>query len=116
MAIATAMVAPTYMAPPPVYSMVNTLPQAMLLRTGTTADDATIWANSYYKPAPTSTPSGTTRLTWIALPTTAAPRNSVGTTSADRYATGFTSGKSELLPIPQPARDANFNLTQNPGY
>ena len=84
--------------------------------TGSTADDATIWANSFYTPAPTGTPAGTTRLTWIALPTTAAPRNSVGTTSADRFATGFVTGKGELLPIPQPARDANINLKQNPGY
>jgi len=38
------------------------------------------------------------------------------TSSVGRYATGFTTGKGELLPIPQPARDANFNLTQNPGY
>jgi hypothetical protein len=116
MATASAMISPTYMAPPPPYTLTNTLPVAMLLKTGNTADDATIWANSFYVPAPASTPTGTTRLTWIALPTTAAPRNSVGTTAADRYATGFVTGKGELLPIPQPARDANINLKQNPGY
>ena len=116
LAVASAMVAPTYMAPPPPYALTNTLPVAMLLKTGSTADDASIWANSFYTPAPSGTPAGTTRLTWIALPTTAAPRNSVGTTSADRYATGFITGKGELMPIPQPARDANVNLKQNPGY
>ena len=116
LAVATAMIAPTYMAPPPSYSLTNTLPVAMLLKTGSTADDASIWANSFYSPAPSGTPTGTTRLTWIALPTTAAPRNSVGTTSADRYATGFITGKGELMPLPQPARDANVNLKQNPGY
>jgi hypothetical protein len=115
-AVATPMEATTYMAPPPAYTLVNTLPDTMLLKTGSTADDATIFANSFYKPRPTVTPTGTTKLAWIALPTTAAPRNSIGTVAADRFATGFATGKGELLPIPQPARDANANLTQNPGY
>jgi hypothetical protein len=117
LAVATAMVAPSYMASPPDYVLVGNLPQSMYLRAGLTTDNiASLYANSFYKPAPTSTPAGTTKLTWIALPTTSAPRNAIGTTAADRYATNFVTGKSELLPIPQPARDANFNLTQNPGY
>ena len=73
LAVAAAMTAPTYMAPPPAYSLTNVLPVAMLLKTGSTADDATLYANSFYFPAPAGTPTGTTRLTWIALPTTAAP-------------------------------------------
>jgi hypothetical protein len=116
MAIATAMIAPTYMAPPPSYALTNALPVAMLFKSNSTADDATLFANSFYFPAPSGTPAGTTRLTWIALPTSTAPRNSIGTTAADRYATGYVTGKGELLPIPQPARDANINLGQNPGY
>src|SRR5436853_7906435 len=104
------------MAPPPAYTLTNALPESMYLKTGSTADDATLFANSFYKPAPTATPTGTTKLTWIALPTTAAPRNSIGTVAADRFATGFVTGKSELLPISQTVRDANANLTQNPGY
>jgi hypothetical protein len=116
MAIATAMIAPTYMAPPPSYTLTSALPVAMLLKSNLTVYDATLFANSFYFPAPAGTPTGTTRLTWIALPTTAAPRNSIGTTAADRFATGYVAGKGELLPIPQPARDANAKLTQNPGY
>ena len=116
MAIATAMIAPTYMAPPPSYTLTSALPVAMLLKSNLTVDDATLFANSFYFPAPAGTPAGTTRLTWIALPTTAAPRNSIGTTAADRFATGYVAGKGELLPIPQPSRDANANLKQNPGY
>ncbi len=43
--------------------------------------------------------------------------NAAGTNSpVGRFATSFTTGKGELLPIPQPARDANFNLSQNTGY
>jgi hypothetical protein len=58
---------------------------------------------------------------WITATTTVTWLNSniatAGTTSpVGRYATGFVTGKGELLPIPQPARDANVNLTQNPGY
>ena len=116
MAIATAMIQSTYMAGYPSYSLSNTLPSSMYLITGSTADNYTIWSNSYYKPAPAATPAGTTKLTWIALPTGAAPRNSVGTTAADRFATGFVTGKGELLPFPNAARTANTNLKQNPNY
>lgn len=99
----------SYMAGPPAYATdIANLPIYMYLKNGTQADDATIWNNSYYQPAPTTTPTGTTRINWI--------NASINTTSNVRLAAGFTAGKSELLPIPQPARDANRNLTQNPGY
>jgi hypothetical protein len=98
----------SYMLPPPDYTITSSLPNAMYFIKTATADDYRIWANSYYKPAPTSTPANTTKVNWV--------QSAINTTSVSRYATGFTPGKSELLPIPQPARDANFNLTQNPGY
>lgn len=115
MATLTSMVNPTYMAGYPSYCLTNTLPIRMLLNTGTTSDDANIgglYRNSLYRTAPTGTISGTTAVNWL---TNAI--NAAGTTSpAGRFATGFVSGKGELLPIPQPARDANPNLSQNPGY
>ncbi len=90
----------------------NTFPIAMYYRTSSTSDDNTIsgglWVNSFYKTAPTATPSGTTKIVWLSA--------AINTTALSRFATGFTSGKSELLPIPQPTRDANPNFTQNPGY
>ncbi len=90
----------------------NSLPISMYYRTTSASDDNSfgggLWVNSFYKTAPTATPSGTTRVTWLSA--------AINTTALSRYATGFTTGKSELLPLPQPARDANFNLTQNPGY
>jgi hypothetical protein len=111
----TALVDPSYMAGYPSYCKTLTLPIAMYYITNTISDDNNInglWKNSLYKTAPTSTPAGTTKVTWLSTAITAA-----GTTSPlGRYATGFVSGKSELLPLPQPARDANFNLSQNPGY
>jgi hypothetical protein len=91
----------------------NTLPTSMYYRTGSTSDDnrfgsTGLWANSFYNAAPTATPSGTTKIVWLSA--------AINTTALSRFATGFVTGKSELLPIPQPARDANRNLTQNPGY
>jgi hypothetical protein len=96
----------SYMARPPAYPGV--LPLSVYLRTGTTADDQTMFATSFYVPAPTTTPAGTTKLTWIST--------QVSTTALARFATGFTPGRSELFPIPQSARNSNFNLSQNPNY
>lgn len=90
----------------------NNLPLFMYFIPTATTDNnnygAGLWVNSFYKAAPTTTPTGTTRVNWLGA--------AINTTALARYATGFTTGKSELLPLPQPARDANVNLTQNPGY
>jgi hypothetical protein len=94
----------------------NTLPAKMYFKNNSSADDATLWANSFYRPAPTSTPAGTTSVNWVVAPTSSTPVNAIGTTALARYALGFQSGRSELLPIPQASRDANPALTQNPGY
>ena len=92
------------------------LPQFMYYRTNNTADDKAAWYNSFYVAPPTAwattPPSGTTKITWMS-----SAIGTAGTTSPlGRFATGFTTGKSELLPIPQPVLDANFNMKQNPGY
>jgi starch-binding outer membrane protein, SusD/RagB family len=106
-----AMVNPTYMAGLPSYCITTSLPARMYYFSSTTADNNNIgglFANSLYKTAPASTPSGTTSVVWL---TTA-----INTTAVARYATGYVTGKGELLPLPQPARDANINMSQNPGY
>jgi hypothetical protein len=89
------------------------LPIAMYFKTTGTSDDNTygpnsLWVNSFYTTAPTATPTGTSKVVWMSA--------AINTTALSRFATGFVTGKSELMPIPQPARDANRNLTQNPGY
>jgi starch-binding outer membrane protein, SusD/RagB family len=94
----------------------NTLPARMFFRNGSSADDVNLWFNSFYDPSPASTPAGTTAVNWVTLPTGTAPINAIGTTALARYALGFQSGRSELLPIPQSARDANPSFSQNPGY
>lgn len=101
----------SYMAGPPAYAAnIPNLPSKMYYKTTTKADDASMWVNSLYKPSPSSTPAGTTSVNWVGSTIAS------DITSVSRYAFGFVTGKSELLPIPQPARDANPNLTQNPGY
>ena len=99
---------PTYMAGYPTYSLSASLPIYMYYKNNNTSDDKNLWFNSFYTTAPTSTPSGTTRVNWI--------NAAINTTTAARLATAFTPNKSELFPIPQPVKDANFNMTQNPGY
>jgi hypothetical protein len=102
----------TYMAAPPAYaSNLAVLPQKMYYKLTSTADDANIWSNSLYKAAPAATPTGTASIAWVST-----TNGTDITSSSTRYAFGFLSGKSELFPIPQPARDANPKLTQNPGY
>jgi hypothetical protein len=105
----TAIVNPTYMAPYPAYVTGAVMPIAMYYKNSNTSDDKNLWYNSFYVTAPTSTPAGTTKVNWL----TSAITTSLIT---GRYASGFTPGKSELFPIPQPVRDANSNMTQNPGY
>jgi hypothetical protein len=107
----TPIVNPTYMAGYPSYSLTNQLPEFMYYINNTTAESPAVgglWFNSIYKLAPTSTPAGTTRVNWV--------RAEVKTTASDRFATGYTPGKSELMPIPQPVLDANKSMIQNPGY
>jgi hypothetical protein len=102
------------------YGGFATVPKAMYYFTGSTADDKTLWANSFYKPAPSSTPAGTTKVRWFdvngtggfdVIDVVVAP-----TSTSPRFASGFIHNKSELMPIPQTALNANFNLTQNPNY
>lgn len=107
----TAMVQPTYMSGMPSYSISTTLPTRMYYFNNATADHNNIgglWINSLYKTAPTSAPSGTTGVNWV--------RAEINTTALARFATGFVTGKGELLPVPNATRNANINFTQNPNY
>lgn len=97
-----------YQASYPGYVIANTLPVAMYYKNNSAADDGSLWFNSFYNPAPGSTPAGTTKVVWLS--------GAINTASLSRFATGFTPGRSELFPIPNSAKIANFNLSQNPGY
>lgn len=71
------------------------------------ASQDVIWANSLYKPAPTTAPEGYARVNWTAQLTDVWINN---------VAQLFTPNHSELLPIPQTAIDSNPKLTQDYGY
>lgn len=92
----------------------SSLAVSMYYFTTAKGDDSTIFANSYYTPAPSSTPSGTTKITFL-TPAQIDPTTG-NTTYMGRFAQFFTPNKNELLPIPQVTMDANYMLVQNPGY
>ena len=122
MGASTAMIPPTYMAPPPSYVFVPAdLPNALYFRGRTTSDDLNIGGglivNSLYKAAPTSTPSGTVRMAWV----TNAISTGTGTAvTLNHFANNFVPLKSELLPIPLDAITAYGSfadkMPQNPNY
>jgi len=87
----------------------NTYPTTMYYNKVTTTSFQ--WLSSFYKPNYTPTPSTVTYMgvNWLN------PGN-MTTTILTYYAIAFTPNKSELLPLPQAALDANPNLVQNPGY
>ncbi|HTD93797.1 MAG TPA: RagB/SusD family nutrient uptake outer membrane protein, partial [Chitinophagaceae bacterium] len=66
------------------------------------------YAGSYYKPNVSPAPSGYTAVNWL--------HSGITTTITAFFALAFTPGKSELLPLPQAAIDANPNLVQDYGY
>lgn len=67
-----------------------------------------IWYGSFYKPEPSSAPSGYSSVAWIG--------SSITTTITDVLAVSFEANKSELLPLPLASLDANPNLTQDYGH
>ncbi len=120
-AAGTAMVAPTYMAPPPAYTLTNTLPAFMYFYQNALATDSQIWANSFYKPTPATAPLDPTVTPLAVIPTANRvawyTNANITTTYVNYLGFGFVAGKSELYPLPQASLDANFNLKpQNPGY
>jgi starch-binding outer membrane protein, SusD/RagB family len=113
---------PSYMAPYPTY-VLNTvnLPKSMYYRSHTASDSLGIGGlvlNSWYKPAPSATPAGTTKVTWLVQSTD--PTKTLAASVLGHYATNFVQNKSELMPIPQDAITAyggfGSNMPQNPKY
>jgi starch-binding outer membrane protein, SusD/RagB family len=86
----------------------DNLPTAMYYIPNTDPKGYINWATSFYQPASSSGPSGSTKVTWIS--------SSVNTGNFSYYAEGFKPNHSELFPIPQASIDANPNLTQDYGY
>lgn len=127
-ATGTAMLAPSYMAAPPAYTLTANLPRQMWFYQNMPVENnvaslagSQIWVNSLYQPSPATAPtdptngnvvmsSSTNRVNWFA-------NTSVTTSYVNFIGYGFITGKSELYPIPQASIDANPKLRpQNPGY
>jgi starch-binding outer membrane protein, SusD/RagB family len=89
----------------------NTYPVTMYYNKVNTITNGFLWTTSLYKPTPTTAPPTTINasIAWLG--------STITTTITPFYAVAFTAGKSELLPIPQQAIDANTPaLTQDYGY
>lgn len=84
----------------------DNLPATMYYKPGATSMQ---WGNSFYYPAPAAAPTGyTSSISWVG--------SGITTTITQYLASNFTAGKSELLPLPQSAIDANPKLSQDYGY
>lgn len=98
----------------------STYPTSMYYSKTSTADNYTLWANSFFVPAPASTPANTTKVSWIGGGTGSNIISTFFTTSGGfiGYAGYYDSVAfhTNLFPIPQHSMDANYNLKQNPGY
>jgi hypothetical protein len=113
-------VAPSYMAPPPAYSMTGNLPIAMyyyntlpVVVNGSnlnTYDDSRMFANSLYKVAPVATPANTTKVSWITY-------TGINSTFTTVFASSFKPNHSELYPIyVNQITSSSGILTQDYGY
>lgn len=84
----------------------DNLPTTMYYKPGVTSMQ---WGNSFYYPTPAAAPTGyTSSVSWVGT--------GITSTITQYLGSNFTTGKSELLPIPQAAIDANPKLTQDYGY
>ncbi|NML63708.1 RagB/SusD family nutrient uptake outer membrane protein [Hymenobacter sp. RP-2-7] len=104
----------------------NTVPQYQYYKV---VNGVVQWQRSFYRPSPSATPSGTTRVNWRAGIDATYVANlqpngtavQVGTTSVNSVGSGMAAeyvpgqGK-ELLPIPQTTLDTDPALKQNYGY
>ncbi|TDW96426.1 RagB/SusD family nutrient uptake outer membrane protein [Dinghuibacter silviterrae] len=98
----------------------NNYPTSMYYYKGSTADNVALWANSFFVKQPSTAPANTTKVNWLGGGATGSIINTFLTTSGGFI--GFAgyydsvSFHTNLFPIPQHSLDANYNLTQNPGY
>jgi hypothetical protein len=89
------------------------LPDTVFYSTTSSITTGIVFTSSIYVPRTAASISGSTKALWVSK----AIANVLGMSGASNgYAYYFKPNHSELLPIPQPALDANFNLKQDYGY
>ena len=90
------------------------LPDSQFYNTKTSTIAAEVqWGISFYVPRTVSSITGYSKVAWVTS-TIAGVLGSSGSSNA--YAFDFKPNHSELLPIPQAALDADYNLIQDYGY
>ena len=89
------------------------LPAAAFYKTTSTLATGLTWGTSLYAPATVTSLSGYTKVNWV---TSAIANLLLSSSSSGAYAADFKPNHSELLPIPQSAIAADYNLTQDYGY
>lgn len=89
------------------------LPASAFYNTKSTIATGVQWGTSLYAPTSVTSIPGYTKVAWV----TSAITGVLSTTSSSgAYAADFKPNHSELLPIPQAAIAADYNLTQDYGY
>lgn len=89
------------------------LPASAFYKTTSTIATGVIWGNSLYVPTTLTSLTGYTKVAWV---TSAIAGVLSSSGSSNGYAVDFKPNHSELLPIPQSAIAADFNLLQDYGY
>jgi len=89
------------------------LPDSVFYKTSSTSATGIIFGTSLYAPRTVSTLSGYSKALWVSSAISGV-LSSVG--ASNGYAFYFKPNHGELLPIPQAALDANYNLKQDYGY
>jgi hypothetical protein len=89
------------------------LPDSVFYKTSSTIATGLQFATSLYAPRTVSSVSGYSKALWISK---AIANVLTQSGSSNGYAYDFKPNHSELLPIPQAALDANYNLLQDYGY
>ncbi|HEV2481815.1 MAG TPA: RagB/SusD family nutrient uptake outer membrane protein [Puia sp.] len=89
------------------------LPASAFYNTKSTITTGVQWGTSLYAPTSVSSITGYTKVAWV----TSSIAGVLSTTSSSgAFAADFKPNHSELLPIPQAAIAADYNLTQDYGY
>jgi hypothetical protein len=89
------------------------LPDSVFWKTSSTSTTGILFGTSLYNPRSVSSLSGYSKALWVS---TAISNVLNASGASNAYAYYFKPNHSELLPIPQTALDANYNLLQDYGY
>lgn len=89
------------------------LPTSALYNAKSTIATGVQWGTSLYAPTTVTTLSGYTKVNWV---TSSIAGVLSSTSSSGAFAYDFKPNHSELLPIPESAVAADYNLTQDYGY